>query len=156
MKKNGKSNIRVLKEFVAILPVTLTQAEFNERSHQLASIGPRLVELRADFERQKKDFRDAEARLEAERWRLEEIVREKSEPREVPCQAVANLDEHRYKVHRLDTGELVPGASRSLTDADLQRSLGLDSEPEEKALAAPDDYSPVPAKGEGRRKAVQP
>lgn len=125
---------KLIGEHPEDLPVVITIEERADRSLRLAQIEEELSEHYAREEEMKKSFKANETRLEAERKVLAGIVRSGKELRPVVVEHWADFKAGIREDIRSDSGEVLAGRSRPLTDGERQGSL---ISPRDGALLSP-------------------
>lgn len=129
MKKRNRVDEKRVNEFAKELPVELTNDELLERGQQLAQVEQRIRDEETHADAVKRDLKARMGNLLVDRARLADIVRRKQEPRPVQCEGWVRFHEGVYEEVRLDTGEIVAGSRRRLSDEEKQDSLFTAPEP---------------------------
>lgn len=128
-KKKKYAGQRVITTKRADLPVRLTEKELLERSRELADLAPAISAEEKHAEAVKQGLKQRMGQLELKRSLLSEVVRSGEEPRPVEVHGVADFDRGMYHEERTDTGEVLHGSRRRLTDDEMQAPLPLGDEP---------------------------
>ena len=124
-KKKKVPNEKMVREFSALLPCVLTDAEALERGRELAQVDSRIREEEIHAKACKKDLDSRMGHLEVERGRLAYIVRNNKEPRPTQVEGWAVYEAGIYEEVRLDTGEVIPSTRRRLSEDERQENLAL-------------------------------
>lgn len=114
---------QILREGEVFLSCDLTPEEYDEHSQELAKLVERQKELEATHKAMRAGMKEDADALKAELRRESEIVRNRSEERNVHCLYVGNLDENALYRVRTDTNERV--ISRALKDSERDRMLSI-------------------------------
>lgn len=116
---------RMLSEHIEPLPVQLSKDELLARGTSLVRLRDEERKHGLEFEQAKHKHKEAQGRIDEERERLEQAIRDHREPRPVKVQSWARYDQGRMESIRTDTGELID--ERALLAAEMQEELELDA-----------------------------
>lgn len=124
-KKTAKSNDgKIFKELkVWDLPVTLTVEELETHSEELTGAMLKIIELNAEHKAASAKIKEKIQAQAAIVSKLTIIVHDRSEKREVECEAEFNYETNNVKVTRTDTKEVIE--DRPLAEVEKQMHLGL-------------------------------
>lgn len=105
------------------MPVKVTEDESAKYGRRLAQIEQEMTEHHVREDDLKKQLKATETRLEAERVQIAGIVRSGFEPRPVRVEHWARFEDGLYEEVRHDTGEVLSGRVRPLTERERQDDL---------------------------------
>ena len=103
--------------------VKLTSEERIELGDALTKKLDELEQVKADNARQRKAMKQAEETREAEIRKLAAFYRQGEALKQIPVQRIADIPRNVSLLVRLDTGEIVRGRDRTLTDAEREELL---------------------------------
>jgi hypothetical protein len=145
-EKPPKLKRKMITEKTMLVPVAITEAEFVKRAAELAQIDPDLGALENRKKAVMKELEARKAELISTRSRLSQVVKSRTEPREVTVQGWANFKDGVYEEIRLDTGKVIEGSTRPLNPEERQENLALDEDDEPAAHLTPDQKKKVEEK----------
>lgn len=122
-KKKKSSADKLIGDHVEDVPCRITDAEKMKFGERLAQIEQELAEHSTREDELKRQLKATETRLEAERMQISGIVRSGMEPRPVRIEHWALFDSGIYQESREDTGEVLSGRVRPLSDRERQEPL---------------------------------
>ena len=120
----AKSDLKLLYTITERLPVVLTRDELLDRGQRLAQCDADLASHMSYEESIKKDLKAKSTKIEAERSRLANVVRQKAELRDVQCDVLGYFEENVVRTTRKDNGEVT--SERAMTLDERQEALDLE------------------------------
>jgi hypothetical protein len=121
------------KYSTTLLPVTLTQEEFDTKAHSLSILCKTINVEKDRAKEQAKANKDRIDLMETERMNLATVVRDRAEERQVECEDRYNFRERMVESVRLDTGEIT--GTRAMNISEYQEEMDLHATPTENAVA---------------------
>jgi hypothetical protein len=111
--------------FETVLKCQLTEDELRVKGAALADAIEEGLRAEEEFAGVKQQYKARIDGAAAKASMLSSVIRSKSEMRLTKCERVYDFELGLYLERRTDTGEVLPGSRRDLTEAERQQELGL-------------------------------